>query len=149
MKIENSKEKKRITEITKRENKKIITPAESSFFKTFTETSQRLKKQKLNSLLQKIDSQSSELLNSFTLSALKEYKNLIREFIQIAISEIFKVNEKISTSSKGKSKILITVKTINSKLEELTQQFFNKNRDIIEFMAKLDQIRGLLINLYS
>lgn len=149
MKIESSQEKKRINELAKRESKKIINGNETSFFKTLSETSQKLKRQKLNSLLEKIDSQASELMNSFTLSSLKEYKNLVRQFIQIAISEIFEVNEKISTSSKGKSKILITVKNINSKIEELTKEFFNKNKNIIEFMSKLDQIRGLLVNLYT
>jgi hypothetical protein len=73
----------------------------------------------------------------------------VQKFIHIAVHELYSVEEKLSVSQTGKQKSLIIVKKINTALEELTNECLSKQVNLINFMARIDQIRGLLIDLYS
>jgi len=103
----------------------------------------------LNSLIAQIDAQAKTIEKSLTFESLEAYRELVQKFIHIAVHELYSVEEKLSVSQTGKQKSLIIVKKINTALEELTNDCLSKQVNLINFMARIDQIRGLLIDLYS
>ncbi len=48
-----------------------------------------------------------------------------------------------------KQKVFITVEKINEKLEQLTKFILEKQNKNINLLATLDEIRGLLVDLYK
>ena len=49
----------------------------------------------------------------------------------------------------GEGRRLKIVDTIDEKLIELTEDILNEERDSVEILAKIGEIKGLLINLYT
>lgn len=106
-------------------------------------------RKELDDLLVQIETQSKDIENSLTFDSLKSYKELVRKFVYIVVHELYEVEEKISVSPTGRKKSMLLVKKIDEKLEQLSDDFLKKQSNLIDFMARLDDIRGLLMDLYS
>jgi uncharacterized protein YaaR (DUF327 family) len=48
---------------------------------------------------------------------------------------------------RGRHRVFATVKTINEKLEELTSQVLKSERDHIAILGRIEDIRGLVLDL--
>ncbi len=89
------------------------------------------------------------LAKNMSLSDLREYRLRIAEFLKMCISQGFCFKEEKFPARYGRSKILSIVKTVNQKLIDLAEQLLSENRDSLKIMALVDEIRGLLLDLYS
>ena len=123
--------------------------SESAFNRKLLETRRSGLREELDNLLISIDEQAKEIEKSLTFEALGVYRDLVRKFIGIAVNELFEVEEKLSVSPTGKKKSLLLVKKIDQELEALTDDFLNRQHNLLGFLARLDQIKGLLLDLYT
>ncbi len=74
---------------------------------------------------------------------------LIQQFMGIIVKCSYDVQQKIGKKSLIEDKIYSIVSKIDSSLEELSESVLNKQVDNIKLLNKLDEIRGLLIDLYK
>ena len=125
------------------------TPRESSFNLKLLETRRENLREELDALFISIDAQAKEIEKSLTFETLRVYRELVQKFVGIAVNELFEVEEKMTVSPTGKKKSLLLVKKINQELEKLSEEFLDRQRNLIGFLSRLDQIRGLLLDLYS
>lgn len=103
----------------------------------------------LDKLLEEIDDKGKKFAREPELENLQEYKSLIKAFMDMVIEKMYKIREKTGPRSFIKQKVYVTVDIINKKLEELTENVLDKEKDHIKLLAKLDEIRGLLVDLYK
>lgn len=110
--------------------------------------SQAIRKE-LDDLLGQIDAQTKEIEQSLTFESLASYKELVRKFVGTVVSELYQVEEKISISPTGRKKSMLLVKKIDQALDELGEKFLDRHSNMINFMGRLEDIKGLLMDLYS
>jgi|YNPMSStandDraft_1061717.scaffolds.fasta_scaffold06010_2 uncharacterized protein YaaR (DUF327 family) len=103
----------------------------------------------LEELLNEIDNAGKEFSKNPTMETLKKYKTLVKSFMEMIIKRIYKIKEKYGKKSFLKQKVYIIVEKINSKLEELTKYVLNKESSNLDLLATMDEIRGLLVDLYK
>jgi hypothetical protein len=106
-------------------------------------------KEELDVLIKEIDEKGEELLKSPTYEHLIEYKELVAVFIKKAVTGIWQVEERKSGRFAQTQKVYILVKKIDDKLASLTEEVLKDQKDPIALASCLDDIRGLLIDLYS
>jgi uncharacterized protein YaaR (DUF327 family) len=106
-------------------------------------------KHRMDLELNAINDIGRRLLKNMSLSDLREYRKKIAEFLKMCISQGFYFKEEQLPARYGRSKILSIVKTVNQKLIDLAEQLLSENRDSLKIMALVDEIRGLLLDLYS
>ncbi|WP_027339741.1 YaaR family protein [Halonatronum saccharophilum] len=100
---------------------------------------------RLDDLLDQIDQQGERLSNNRTFKELIRYKKLIQSFMEEAIDKMYNLKEDYSPMQ---GKIHTVVKSVDSSLEELTEVVMDKEVDRLEILEELDEIRGLLVDLY-
>ena len=103
----------------------------------------------LDRLVDQIDDAGKKFAQNQDIKNLQEYKSLIKAFMDTVIEKMFKVKEKMGHRSWVKQKVHITVEKINKKLEKLTDFILEKENKNINLLATLDEIRGLLVDLYK
>ncbi len=108
------------------------------------DVSQRLKK-----ILSDIDEEGKKLTTLRTLNILNQYKELIRVFLKESLQNLYLLKEKTHFDSKGKHKVLIMVENVNKALEDIVKMVINKEAANLKLLEKIDEIKGLLIDLYS
>lgn len=124
------------------------TVKQSAFIETLKESDNDRRRQACDELLRQIDSLSAELKKAPTPSGVKKYRRLVASFIREAMGQTYELNEETHWDRSGNRKSYITVRNINKALEELTEEVMTREKKQIDLVARLDEIRGMLLDLY-
>lgn len=89
------------------------------------------------------------LSRSLALSDLKKYREKVADFLKFCVSQGLCCEEQQFPARYGRSKILSIVKTVNKRLLTLAELMLSENKNSINVMALVDEIRGLLFDLYA
>jgi len=106
-------------------------------------------REELDGLLLMIDKQAKEIEKSLTFESLRAYKELVRKFVQVVVKDLYRVDKKYSVGPTGKKKTHMLVKKVDDALDELTRDFLERQGNLLGFLDRLDQIRGMLLDMYS
>ena len=106
-------------------------------------------KEKLKNLLERIDMQSQKLSERMDIGELKRYRTLVKEFLDISLKNSTHFHKEHTLDSKGRHRIFAIVKKVDTELETLTREVLKQQKDNINVLAKLDDIRGLLLDIMT
>jgi len=104
-------------------------------------------KELLDELLKDIESKGKQLIENRTVETLVEYREMIKGFVEEAVEEGYKVEERRGFSRSGRTRVMRTVKEIDKQLVELTNLILGQEKKQIRLLEKIGQIQGLLVNL--
>lgn len=150
MKIRNiSKENITGPGILEREGKNSPGQVLQTFGEQLHKVQGQLAHERLEGLLAEIDKQGRALGESLNLKDLLKYKELIQKFLDYAVNKMYHLKEQSGWDRRGRHKIYTIVETVNRELENLTTMLISEQKDKISILAKVDDIRGLLIDIYS
>lgn len=120
-----------------------------SFDQKLNETQTAMIREELDILLEEIMEQAHVIEKSLTFDSLMSYKDKVKKFVSIVVNELYTVEKKYTVSETGKKKSHTLIKKIDDALDEMSREFLNKQSNLLGFLARLDQIKGMLMDLYS
>ena len=97
-------------------------------------------------LILEIDAQALLLKKAVTPERLKHYRELVKTFMKEALPNTYLLHEEQRWDRSGHQRNLIIVKKVNEQLESLMHDVTSKEMPL-KLIARLDQIRGLLLDL--
>lgn len=136
-----------IAERDMRDNKRRMGTVTSDFNNTLKEYEQSNVYEYLTDLRFKIEKQGEKLSKSVNINDLKYYKKMISDFLQQALSESLAFEKESVSDRRGRRHIYSLVKKINKRVDELVKQVMEKEKNHIEILKAIDDIRGMLIDL--
>ncbi len=98
-------------------------------------------------LVQEITRQGEKFYKNPNYEELKHYKSMVREFLKYVTDHMFSLEH--YTGGKWKQKIYTISRVIDEKLAALTKLILSQQTENINLLETLDEIRGLLIDLYK
>jgi len=105
--------------------------------------------EELAELADRIDRQGRRLVETMALKDLVDYQNLVRDFMSIVVTRLYRLREETGRDRKGRQRLYLLVEEIQHRLRELVSMVIEKEQPRLEVLAKLDEIRGLLLDLYT
>jgi uncharacterized protein YaaR (DUF327 family) len=99
--------------------------------------------------LQLISEQGKRLCCKMSFSELKKYKDLISGFLKKCLDSGISCKKEKMSSQYGRTKILTIAKKIDVKLLQLAEAVMSENTDAMRILSLVDEIRGLLLDLYA
>lgn len=102
----------------------------------------------LNQLLDRVDALGQKLAKQRTLENLIEYKTIVKRFVGEAVNSGLQLSDKQSFQPGGEMKSHQLVEVINEKLIEMNDEVLNNEKEGIDMLRLVGEIKGLLINLY-
>ena len=122
---------------------------QSNHFSMYVKNSQtKFEISAFNRLISDIEQQGRRVATSRTFKDLAKFKSLIKKFVEEAVDHGLGVEQERGWNMEGNSRTLSTVQEVDTKLVELTQLVLDKQRNSIDILEKIGEIKGLLINLY-
>ncbi|PWA12103.1 DUF327 domain-containing protein [Pueribacillus theae] len=106
-------------------------------------------KERLKRLLFDIEKQGEKLARSQTIKELHQYKQLVERFVKEAVHFGMNLKHSSTFSHSGKMESHILVEKIDEELLNLATIVLDRNKQSIDLMGKIGEIKGLLINLYT
>ncbi|WIF94859.1 YaaR family protein [Caminicella sporogenes] len=148
LKISDINNKNRFNSIVTKENTKIAKNTNNNFSLTFNKLYGDSIQEKLQNLLTQIDSQASKIEKKFELNEVLKYKKLVKEFLNIAVNNSHKFSKESFLDRRGRHRVMSLIKKVDNELEDLTKKFLQKEKSNLSILKKLDEIRGLLIDIF-
>lgn len=105
-------------------------------------------KERLEKLLEKIDKQAYRLSKNITIKEVLAYKTLISEFLKESVDAMVKFKKNNFLDSRGRHRVYGIIKKVDEELEGLTKDVLAKEKDNIKILKRLDDIRGLILDVY-
>jgi uncharacterized protein YaaR (DUF327 family) len=101
----------------------------------------------LRKMAEEIETYGRRLAEHVDVADLRKYKLLVMEFMSEAVRSSSRFSKESFLDRRGRHRVYATVKSINEKLEQLTQEFLKAERDNISILARIEDIRGLILDL--
>jgi uncharacterized protein YaaR (DUF327 family) len=118
-----------------------------AFQDLFSKAQANLTKQEMDMLLRQIDDMGKQLSKQMTWKALMEYKERVRRFLQQAVKG-FQAREKQGFDRRGRMRLYKILSQIDDIMAELAEMVVREEKEHLDILAKIGDIRGLLVNLY-
>jgi len=99
-------------------------------------------------LISQIEEQGKKLGKRADMGEMQKYREMITTLINETVSNGFIFEKEGKIGVNGRSKIFATIKKINKKLDDMTQQLLEDEKKNIDMLDDIDDIRGLLVDMY-
>ena len=125
-----------------------IKAAEPAVFRrTLTDLSKEMYAARLQEMRKAIDEQGERLADRADVKEYEKYRRLIREFVEEIVSNGYSFCREDAYASRGRHRYIATVQIIDEKLDELGKEVLKEHADRIDILDRIDDIRGLLMDL--
>ena len=105
-------------------------------------------KERLDKLMDIVDEQGKKLKKSLDKKDMLEYKKRVKDFLRLIQKEFVQAKQSFSWDGSGNLKTYTIIEKVDKNLDQLHDLFLKEQSDVLEVVKKIDEIRGLLVDLY-
>lgn len=124
------------------------TQSGNQFGKMVVKQGEKLHNEQITRLLGDITAAGDRMARSRNLRDMAKFKMLVRRFLKEAVETGLDLKESHTWNQYGEGRRLKVVQTIDEKLVELAQDLLDEEKNAVDLLGKIGEIKGLLINLY-
>ena len=103
--------------------------------------------EKLSSLMTDIEKQGKRLGKHMDINDMRKYRSLVKEFINEVVNRSHKFSRENFLDRRGRHRVYGMVKLVDKNLDELAQALMQEEKDHMLILSKIDEIRGLLLDI--
>ncbi|HHX12518.1 MAG TPA: YaaR family protein [Clostridiales bacterium] len=132
------------------ESKKPVQEADGSFkFTLISNIEEQDLQARLHVMVEEINSQGKKLAKHMDLTDMKQYRQLIRGFLNEIVNRSHKFSRENFLDRKGRHRVYTMIKLVDENLDELAAELIKEEKDHIMILNKIDEIRGLLLDILT
>ena len=103
----------------------------------------------LQDFLNRLENLGNKLVETLSVKDFTEFRETVRTFLRSTLGQSRQMSLDSFWDRNGRPKKLARMSQINKALDDLGQQFIAKNTKPLEILAKIGEIRGLIIDLFA
>lgn len=104
---------------------------------------------RLTLVMEDIVQQGKKLGKRMDVRDMKHYRQLIKEFMNEIVNRSHKFSRENFLDRRGRHRVYGIIKQVDTKLDELAQELIKDEKDHIAVLGKIDEIRGLLLDILT
>ncbi|MBR6771570.1 MAG: YaaR family protein [Lachnospiraceae bacterium] len=104
---------------------------------------------RLTTLMEEITMQGNKLAKRRDVKDMKKYRGLIKEFMNEIINRSHSFSRENFLDKRGRHRVYGIVRLVNEKLDELAQELVKEEKDNLNILSKIGEIRGLLLDIFT
>lgn len=115
---------------------------ETGFLDVLEEVEEETYNQLLEKAIRTVVDTGNELIRSPTQENFKRYRESVKQFIQLVEKKLYRIEKNIGVD------LHVVARQIDEKLSEIAAALLQAESGAIKLSAKIEEIYGLLINIY-
>ena len=104
---------------------------------------------RLNIMMEDIIQQGKKLTKHMDVRDMKHYRELIKEFMNEVVNRSHKFSRENFLDKRGRHRVYGIIKLVDKNLDELAAQLIADEKDSMAILNKIDEIRGLLLDILT
>lgn len=121
----------------------------SNDFGNVLSQTQKVHRQELHAFLGKLETQGKKLAHSLSIRDLKDFQDMVKSFLRSTFGQSRKMQEDTSWDFQGRPKVMARIGKIDQVLDDLGKKLLDEQAKPLEILTKIDEIRGLIVDLFA
>lgn len=105
--------------------------------------------ERLSVMMQEITMQGEKLGKHMDVRDMKHYRRLIQEFMNEIVNRSHKFSRENFLDRRGRHRVYGMIKRVNVVLDELAGELIKEEKDTLAILSKVEEIRGLLLDIIT
>ena len=105
--------------------------------------------QRLNLMMEEITMQGKKLSKHMDIRDMKHYREVIKNFMNEIVNRSHKFSRENFLDRRGRHRVYGMIKLVDKNLDELAAALLADEKDGIEILSKIDEIQGLLLDIFA
>lgn len=137
-----------VTMTQQTESKKNVEKGDDSFkFTLISNIEEKDLQQKLSGMMQEITTQGEKIAKHMDIKDMKKYRELVKDFLNEVVNRSHQFSRENFLDRRGRHRVYGIVKLVDKNLDELASELVKEEKDHLEIVSKIDDIRGLLLDI--
>lgn len=104
---------------------------------------------RLNLMMEEIVMQGDKIVKRMDIKDMRRYRTLIKEFMNEIVNRSHKFSRENFLDRRGRHRVYGIIRLVDEKLDELAQALVSEQCDKIDILARVGEIRGLLLDIFA
>lgn len=104
---------------------------------------------RLLTLMEDITMQGNRISKKMDVRDMKRYRGLIKEFMNEIVSRSHSFTRENFLDRRGRHRVYGIIRLVDETLDDLAQELVKDEKDHIAILAKIGEIRGLLLDVFT
>lgn len=104
-------------------------------------------KEKLSWLMDEITEQGKKISEHMDIRDMKKYRGLVKDFMNEVVNRSHKFSRENFLDRRGRHRVYGLVKLVDKNLDDLAGELVKEEKDHLAILGKVDEIRGLLLDI--
>ena len=104
-------------------------------------------KEKLSGLMDEITEQGKKISEHMDIRDMKKYRGLVKDFMNEVVNRSHKFSRENFLDRRGRHRVYGLVKLVDNNLDDLAGELVKEEKDHLAILGKVDEIRGLLLDI--
>lgn len=132
------------------ENKTAVKQSDDSFkFMLVSNIEEKDLQNKLGSLMDQITQQGERIAKHMDVADMKKYRSLVKEFMNEIVTHSHEFSRENFLDRRGRHRVYGIVRLVDKNLDDLAQELVKEEKDNLTVLNKVDEIRGLLLDIVA
>ncbi|MBQ0043101.1 MAG: YaaR family protein [Lachnospiraceae bacterium] len=103
--------------------------------------------ERLNLLMTDITQQGNKITKKMDIRDMKKYRSLVKEFMNEVVNRSHKFSRENFLDRRGRHRVYGIIRQVDDTLDALAQELVKDEKDNIAILARIGEIRGLLLDI--
>ena len=103
--------------------------------------------EKLNSMMEEITVQGDKISKHMDINDMKKYRELVKGFLNEVVSRSHEFSRENFLDRRGRHRVYGIVRLVDKNLDDLAGELVKDEKDHLAIISKIDDIRGLLLDI--
>jgi uncharacterized protein YaaR (DUF327 family) len=139
-----------LQQVNQVEQKVPVPEADGSFkFTLVSHIEEQELQARINFMLEEISAQGKKIAKHMDVKDMRHYRELIKEFMNEIVNRSHKFSRENFLDKKGRHRVYTMIKLVDKNLDDLAAELIKDEKDHISILSRIDEIRGLLLDILS
>ncbi len=103
--------------------------------------------EKLSALMKDIEEQGAKIAKHMDIKDMKKYRSTVKEFMNEIVSRSHEFSRENFLDRRGRHRVYGIIRQVDKNLDELATELLKEEKDNLAILGKIDDIRGMLIDI--
>ena len=104
---------------------------------------------RLNTLMEEITMQGDKLAKHRDIRDMRKYRALIKDFMNEIINRSHSFSRENFLDRRGRHRVYGIIRLVDRNLDELAKALVSDEKENIDILSKIGEIRGLILDIFS
>lgn len=103
--------------------------------------------EKLGNMMQEITEQGEKIAKHMDIKDMRKYREFVKGFLNEVVNRSHKFSRENFLDRRGRHRVYGIVKLVDKNLDELAGELVKEEKNHLEIVGRIDDIRGLLLDI--